>query len=295
MKVIVTIPAFNEEQTILKVIRDIKEVLEQNKYNYELLVINDGSTDNTVKVSEEAGAKVISHNRNMGLAQAFRTEVRECLKRKADIIVHTDADGQYQAKDIPILIKEVQNGADLVLGSRFKGGIEYMPSLKKLGNKAFSKVISKITGYKISDCQTGFRAFTKEVAENVPITSFHTYTQEQIIRTLRLNYKIVEVPTFFARRGGGGKSRLMKNPLEYAIKAWINLLRVYRDYEPLKFFGMIGSLFLSIGLLCGVYLLYNFIQTGIVGHLPLTILSVLFILLGIQIVIFGFLADMLKK
>jgi hypothetical protein len=107
--------------------------------------------------------------------------MRECLKRNADIIVHTDADGQYSANDVPILIKEVVNGADLVLGSRFKGGIESMPWLKKLGNIAFSKVISKITGFRISDCQTGFRAFTKEVAEQIQITSFHTYTQEQII------------------------------------------------------------------------------------------------------------------
>lgn len=294
MKVIITIPAYNEEKTIGNVVREIKDVLKGRDYSSEVLVVNDGSSDNTEEVAKKAGAFVVSHNRNSGLASTFRTEVRECLRRRADIIVHTDADGQYLAKDIPVLVKEVQNGADLVLGSRFKGGIESMPRLKKLGNVAFSRVISKITGFRISDCQTGFRAFTKEVAESIQITSFHTYTQEQIIRALRMNFKVVEVPTYFAKRGSG-RSRLMKNPLEYALKAWINLLRVYRDYEPLKFFGMVGAVFLGAGIIIGLFLFYNFLVTGVVGHVPLTLLSVLLMLLGFQIGLFGFLADMLKK
>jgi dolichol-phosphate mannosyltransferase len=109
-----------------------------------------------------------------------------------------------------------------------------------------------------------------------------------------MNFNIVEVPSYFAKRDSG-KSRLMKSPIEYAIKAWINLLRVYRDYEPLKFFGIIGAVFLGIGIIIGLFLFYNFLMTGVVGHVPLTLLSVLLMLLGIQIGLFGFLADMLKK
>src|SRR3989344_2750513 len=121
MKVIVTIPAFNEEKTIGRVVAEIKTVMKERGYRFEVLVVNDGSSDSTEEVAKKAGAVVVSHNRNLGLATAFRTEVAECLKRKADVIVHTDADGQYLAKDIQLMIKEIQMGADLVLGSRIKG------------------------------------------------------------------------------------------------------------------------------------------------------------------------------
>jgi len=290
-KIVVTMPAYKEEQTIGYVIRDIKEVLRGKKYNYTILVVDDGSKDKTKEIAEKNGAIVVSHNRNLGLAQAFRTEMKECLKLNADIIVHTDADGQYLAEDIPRLIEQVKGGYDLVLGNRFIGGIESMPVLKQLGNLAFSNTISKIVKYRVGDCQTGFRAFTKEVAK-IEIGSDHTYTQEQIIRAVNLGFKIKEIPTYFRKRDG--ESRLMKNPFEYAFKAWINILRIYRDYRPLKFFGSIGLFFLLLGVFIGIILVLNFIFTGRVGHLPLTILSMLLVIIGVQIGLFGFLADMKK-
>jgi len=290
-KIVVTIPAYNEEKSIGYVVKEIKEVLDKKKYNYSVLVVDDGSKDNTKEVAEKAGAAVVSHNRNLGLAQAFRTEMKECLRLKADIIVHTDADGQYLAEDIPRLIEQLKEGYDLVLGNRFIGGIESMPVLKQLGNLAFSNTISKIVRYRVGDCQTGFRAFTREVAE-IPINSDHTYTQEQIIRAVNLGYKLKEIPTYFRKRDG--ESRLMKNPFDYAFKAWINILRIYRDYRPLKFFGTIGAFFFSMGVLIGLILVLNFIFTGKVGHLPLTILSMLLVVIGVQIGLFGFLADMKK-
>ena len=290
-KIVVTMPAYKEEQTIGYVIRDIKEVLSGKKYSYTILVVDDGSKDKTKEIAEKNGAIVVSHNRNLGLAQAFRTEMKECLKLNADIIVHTDADGQYLAEDIPRLIEQVKGGYDLVLGNRFIGGIESMPVLKQLGNLAFSNTISKIVRYRVGDCQTGFRAFTSEVAK-IEIGSDHTYTQEQIIRAVNLGFKIKEIPTYFRKRNG--ESRLMKNPFEYAFKAWINILRIYRDYRPLKFFGSIGLFFFLLGVFIGIILVLNFIFTGRVGHLPLTILSIMLVIIGVQIGLFGFLADMKK-
>jgi len=290
MKIIITIPAYNEEKTIVGVIKEIKEVMDETDYNYRILVINDGSKDKTEKVAKQAGAIVFSHPANLGLAETFRTEMQKCLEEGADIIVHTDADGQYQAKDILKLIKEVENGFDLVLGDRFAGGIEKMPLMKKMGNKAFSRTISRITNKKINDCQTGFRAFTKEVAQKIIIKSDHTYTQEQIIKAVRQKYKIKEIPTYFSARLG--KSRLMRNPFEYAIKAWINILRIQRDYKPLKFFGSIGLFFMLLGIILGIWLVKLFLTTGKVGHLPSTILCMLLIISGLQILFFGFLADM---
>ncbi len=291
--IVISIPSYNEEKSIGLVINAIKQVMSKSKYKYKILVVDDGSRDKTAGVAKKYGAVVYSHPYNYGLAEAFRTEMKKALELKADVIVHTDADGQYLAQEIPILIKEMENGYDLVLGSRFRGRIEYMPLIKRIGNKAFSRVISKITRLKITDAQTGFRAFTKEVAK-LNIISNHTYTQEQIIKAVHNKFKIKEIPVTFIKRKTG-QSRLLRNPFEYAIKAWINLFRIYRDYRPLMFFGSFGLFFLSIGFLIGLYLLILFILTERVGHLPLTMASVLLILLGVQIIFFGFLADMRKQ
>jgi len=167
MKVIISIPAFNEERTLPKVLEEIKGVMKGTKYKYEIVVLNDGSKDKTVEVAKKHGAIVVSNRRNRGLAYTFKHEMKVCLERKADIIVHTDADGQYHSKHIPELIAKVEEGWDLVLGSRFKGKIQYMPLMKRLGNQAFSRVLSNFTGKRISDSTTGFRAFTAELAGEI--------------------------------------------------------------------------------------------------------------------------------
>lgn len=294
MNVIITIPAYNEERTIGKVIEETKRVMQDHGYRFEIIVVDDGSTDRTALIAKKSGAIVYSHPKNYGLAETFKTEIEKCLEHRADIIVHIDADMQYLPKEIPLLIKEIEKGADLVLGSRFKGKIESMPLIKRIGNIAFSMVVSHITRSKISDAQTGFRAFTKDVAEKIKIISTHTYTQEQIIKAVRNKFKVKEVPVYFARRRGS-KSRLMSNPFGYAIRAWTNLLRIYRDYEPLKFFGAVGSVFLLSGFLLGLIPVVTFFLTGVVGSLPKILLTILFISVGVQIIIFGFLADIFRK
>ncbi len=294
MKILVTIPAYNEGKTIGMLIQKIKKVLDGKKYNHEIMVVDDGSTDNTRDVAERAGAEVFSHQRNFGLAETFRTEMERVAKKKADVIVHIDADMQYLPEEMPSLLEPIAEGkADLVLGSRFLGKIEKMPLIKKWGNRAFSRVITNITGIKITDGQTGFRAFTKKVAEEIKITSTHTYTQEMIIRAVKNKYRIKEVPVTFKKREGGG-SRLMSNPLSFAVKAWVNIIRVYRDYEPLKFFGGFGLFLMSIGLLIGIYILWLLFNSGfgfIDTKIPTILLGTLFFLGGLQILLFGFLAD----
>jgi len=294
MKVVVTLPAYNEEKNIGIVLTRIHAVMRGLKYKYHVLVVDDGSKDKTVEIATKNGAKVISHPVNFGLAETFNTEMKESLKLNPDIIVHIDADKQYNPEDIPKLIKEVKEGYGLVLGSRFRGHIESMSFIKKWGNMAFSRIISKISRQKITDAQTGFRAFTKELA-GIKITSNYTYTQEQIIRASKAKFKIKEVPIFFGKRGGNTKSRLMKNPFDFAIKAWINLIRLYRDYEPLKFFGLAGGLLLSIGIIIGLWVVYLFLTRGVIGRTPSIILSMLLIVVGVQIMIFGLFADMNRK
>jgi len=263
--IVVTIPAYNEERTIGRVIEDIKKAMYENNYNYKILVVNDGSRDKTVEIAESKGAVVFSHS--------------------------TDADGQYPSFYIPILIKKIQEGYDLVLGSRFGQGKYSGSFMKKLGNVAFAKVFSSLLKTKLRDTTTGFRAFRKEVAE-LPVINNFTYTQEQLIRAGKAKMRITEVPitTNMTR-----KSRLFKNSFDYALKAWVNILRIYRDFEPLKFFGSIGLIFILFGLIIGLRLLYFFITSGKVGHIPSQVLTMLLIIVGVQIVLFGFFADSIRK
>lgn len=293
MKIIITIPAYNEAATIGNLVAEIKKVMTAGRYDYEVLVVDDGSSDATAAVAKKQGALVYQHPKNYGLAETFRSELQKCGELKADVIVHIDADHQYLPKEIPLLLKKINEGYDLVLGSRFKGIIEEMPLVKKVGNRAFSWVVSRIAGVPLSDAQTGFRVFTRAVAEKVTIISTHTYTQEQIIKAVKQKFRVVEVPITFAKRHD--KSRLISNPFEYALKAWINILRIYRDYEPLKFFGYLGMVFVSVGGVLGLMALYRFLMTGVVGALPRVVLSAVLLIVGVQIILFGFLADMMRK
>jgi len=291
MRVVISIPAYNEERTIGKIIDEIKHIMSFTRYDYKILVLNDGSKDKTVEIARKNGAIVISNKRNLGLAKTFKKEMEECLKLNADIIIHTDADGQYPSGYIPGMIKKVEEGYDLVLGSRFEKGKYKGSFINKLGNIAFARVFSSLLRKKITDTTTGFRAFTSEVAQ-LPLINSFTYTQEQLIRAGKAKMKISEIPITTNKTR---KSRLFKNPVDYAVKAWINIFRIYRDFEPLKFFGKIGLLMFALGFMIGIWLLYLFVTTlTIKGHVAAAILCMLLITTGIQIVLFGFLADMRK-
>ena len=291
MKVVITLPAYNEEKSLGPVLEAVKRAMKGSKYRYQLLVLDDGSSDKTAEIAKKAGAFVYSHKRNLGLAETFKKELELCLKLKADIIVHTDADGQYPARYILQLIQKIEAGYDLVLGSRFEKGHYSGSFLKKIGNKAFAYVFSNLLKTKITDTTTGFRAFTKEVAQ-LPLINNFTYTQEQLIRAHKGKMHIAEIPITTNRTR---ESRLFKNPFDYAMKAWINIFRIYRDFEPLKFFGLFGGLLFSIGFLLGLYALILWIMIDRVGGIPRVILSGVLMLVGIQIILFGFLADMHKK
>ncbi len=293
-KVVVTIPAFNEERSIGDVIEDIRMVMEKENYDYSIIVVDDGSSDRTADVAKDSGAIVISHPTNRGLGETFRTEIKECIKLNPDVIIHIDADGQYSPMEIPGLLNEIENGNDLVLGSRFKGSIEHMPLIKKLGNRMFSNAISRIIGFKVTDAQTGFRAFTRELAEKIEIKSGHTYTQEQIIKSVREKFRIKEVPINFAKRKCG-ESRLIGSTLAYAVKAWSNIFRIYRDYDPLKTFGLLGAIALLPGFIIGLWLMWFFLNEGIMPFTGLLVLTFLLITIGVIFILFGFIADMKRE
>jgi len=290
-KIIITIPAYNEENTLPAVLTEIKKVMDTTSYQYEILVVDDGSIDKTIEVAQKYGAITIP-KKHQGLAETFKVEMQECLKRKATIIVHTDADGQYHPQHLPQLIQKIEEGYDLVLGSRFRGKIEDMPWLKWLGNKAFSRVLTSLTRVKLTDTTTGFRAFTADVARDINYINTFTYTQEQIIKAAKQGFRITEIPIVTRKTRA---SRLFKNPFQYALRAWINIFRIYRDYEPLAFFGRIGLVGLAGGIAIGLYFVYLHFTSGISGHLGLLFLMMILLVFGLQTVLFGFLADMMRK
>ncbi|MCD1296038.1 glycosyltransferase family 2 protein [Methanocella sp. CWC-04] len=294
MKLVVMIPAYNEEQTIGAVIREIpRDACEK----VEVVVIDDGSTDNTYGEALKAGAdKIVKFKRNRGLAPAFRAGLETALSMGADIIVNTDADGQYDGMEIPKLIKPIlDRNADVVLGSRTKGTIEDMPLDKKAGNYIATLITRELSGCYISDAQTGFRAFTRDMALKLNVLSEYTYVQETLMQIASQGAVIVEVPINFRKRVGG-RSRLIGNIYGYAKRAGATILRTYRDYQPLKTFLFIGGCFLLAGLITGANVLVYFFNTGIItGKLPTAVLTVLLLIIGFQSVVMGILADMLKS
>jgi len=291
LKLVVSIPGYNEEKTVGKVIRDIPRDVADS---VEILVIDDGSTDRTAEEARNAGAdKVVSFDQNRGLAVAFRKGLEVALDTGADIIVSIDADGQYDPKEIPNLIRPIVLGeADLVLGSRFKGSIEEMSFGKRLGNIVATKATSLASGLSISDSQTGFRALSREAALRLNVLSDYTYVQETIIQAAHKGLRLVEVPCSFRRREGS--SRLISSIFDYARRAGLSVLRTYTSYRPLRTFLSIGGTVFVIGLVIGSRVLIHYLTTGLVSpYLPSAVLTAVLLIIGFQIMVLGLVADMI--
>lgn len=294
MKLIVMIPAHNEEKTISDVIKNVPRNIEGID-DIKVLVINDGSNDKTVEKARIAGAnKIISNKKNLGLAQTFKKGLNESLEMGADIIVNIDADNQYDSKEIPKLILPIlESRADIVLGDRQINKLDHMPLSKKIGNRIATWVTRRLSGYPVKDAQTGFRAFSREAALKLNILGSYTYVQETIIQAVHKDLIIEEVPISFRKREG--KSKLISNIFSYAKNAAVIILRTYRDYEPIKTFAIIGIIFIIISLIPGFVVLRNYFATGTFsGHTGRGLLTLLLVFIGVQIIVFGLLADMLR-
>ena len=296
MKLIVVLPALNEEENIVAVLNRIPEKIEGIDV-IEKLVIDDGSTDRTRELSIKAGASVISHPTNLGVGAAFKTALREVLKRKADIMVQIDADGQFNPEDIPKIAKPVIVGeAHMVSASRF-ADVNLIPPdippVKKWGNFQVSKIVSFLAGQKFMDVSCGFRAYGKEALLKLnPIADF-TYTQEVFLELVYKGLIIKEVPVEVKGKREIGESRVAGNIPRYAYQISRIMLTTFRDYKPFSFFGILALVIFFFGVALDLVPIINKFYTG--SLYPFKVFGVAglsFNFIGVLVFLMAFLADM---
>ena len=292
MKLIIQIPCFNEEDNLPNTLSVLPKQIDGIDI-IETMIIDDGSSDRTVDVASWNGVNhIIKLNRHQGLASAFRTGINEAVKLGADIIVNTDADNQYCADDIQLLVKPIlKNKADIVIGARAIDDIKSFSPLKKFLQKLGSKVMRFVSSADVQDAPSGFRAFNKEAATLLNVFDKYTYTMETIIQAKPKGLEIVSVP--IRTNPEIRKSRLVKNMFEYVKNSLFTMLRIFIIYRPFRFFIFIALIALLIGVAIGFrFLYYLYIGAG-AGHVQSLILSAIFIISGVQVALIAVLADLL--
>ncbi len=263
MKLLVAVPCYNEAEKIQEVLRSIPSTFEGIETT-RLLVVDDGSTDDTARLANEAGATVIRHKQNKGLGQAFRSAVDFAVEHGYDLMVNMDGDGQFNSDDIALLIAPILNGeADFVTASRFLKGkdIKNMPAVKRWGNARMNQLVSALCKQRFSDVSCGFRAYSRETLLKINFYGHFTYTQESFISFHFQGLTMREVPidvTYFSER----KSRIAGSILKYLKKTSGIIIGLMRDYYPMRFFGFLGLLFLVPAIVFGLMFLIHYIKVG---------------------------------
>jgi glycosyltransferase involved in cell wall biosynthesis len=220
LQVIVFLPAYNEEESIGMVIRSIPRDF-HDKVDVKVLVIDDGSSDRTVEVSNKAGADyIVSSPTNQGLGAAVRAGLRECFERGADIGVMIDADGEYPADYIPNLLQPIFQGeADYTMGSRFLGTIKGMKLHRRLGNYCFTFLQSLLLRRWIYDGQSGMRAFTRQAMQHAEIIHDYNYAQVLTLNLARKGFRVQEVPIPYHVRSTGSSFITFRGYLSSVLPA----------------------------------------------------------------------------
>ncbi len=291
-KLVIQIPCFNEEETLLTTLKSLPETVDGIS-EIEVLVIDDGSKDNSAQIAEKWGAKVLEIKPNKGLANAFRSGLQECLKMGADIIVNTDADNQYDASCMEDLIKPVLSGeADIVVGARDISSIKEFSFVKKLLQKLGSAVLRLLSSTKVQDAPSGFRAFSKDAALKLNVFDNYTYTMETLLQAGAKGLKVVSVPVRVNPQLR--KSKLVKNIFSYVVKSMKTTLRMFIVYRPFRFFIAFSLVTALFGLfLVGRFLYYYLLGQGN-GHIQSLIFAAVFLISAIQLAIVAVIGDLLS-
>ena len=241
MKITVGIPAYNEEKNLAKIIVKLKKMVDQ------ILVCDDGSTDSTCAIAESLGVTVIKHPENSGYGMAIRSIFLKAREINADLLVTIDADGQHKIEDINKIIKPIVDGrADISIGSRFLKEDNNTPGYRKLGVKVITKVTNSSLTEKVTDAQSGFRAYNNKVLQSLtPSDSGMGISTEILIKSSKLGFKIAEVPTEIQYEGDTST----QNPVSHGTEVLMSTLKYISIERPLRFYGIPSFIFFAIGLI----------------------------------------------
>jgi glycosyltransferase involved in cell wall biosynthesis len=292
-KIIIQIPCFNEESTLPIVLSALPRSLSGFDV-VEWLIIDDGCTDNTVRVAKQHGVDhVVNFRKNRGLARGFMAGIDKCLELGADVIVNTDADNQYMASDIPKLVEPIVAGlADIVVGSRPIDDIDDFSPIKKILQKIGSKVVRIVSKTKVRDVTSGFRAMSRDAAMQMNVFSEYTYTLESVIQAGQKNLAVLSVP--IGTNDYLRPSRLMSSIPSYISKSVATIFRIFVVYKPFRFFIVLGTVLFLLGILIGLRFLFYYLGGNGGGHIQSLILASLFLSAGFQIIMVAFLSDLLS-
>jgi len=292
-KLVIQIPCLNEADTLPATIRDLPRAI-PGIDAIEYLVVDDGSTDDTVEVARRAGVHyIVRFRRHKGLATAFMAGIDASLKLGADYIVNTDGDNQYAGDDITTLLAPLLAGkADIVIGDRNIQAVRHISMMRKRLQQLGSWVVRQVSSTKVPDTTSGFRAYTREAALRMTIVSEFSYTLESIIQAGKKRMAIAHVPIRTNR--DTRRSRLFGSVWTYLKASAATIVRIYAMYEPLKVFGSIGLVIFAGGLAISArFLYYYFAGTGS-GHLQSLILSAVLMIVGFQVALIGLVADVIS-
>ena len=241
MKVTIGIPAFNEEKNIAKMIVKLKKIYD------EIIVCNDGSTDLTGEIAENLGVIVINHKQNLGYGAGINSIIKKSKEIDTDILVTFDADGQHKVEDVIKVIEPIKNGdADLVIGSRFLSKAkEKIPEYRKIGINIITKVTNAGLKKKITDSQSGFRAYSKDLISKLDISDMGMgISTEILIKTNSLGFRITEIPITILYEG----KTSTQNPISHGTSVLFSTIKYTSIEHPLKFYGIPSLIFFVIGL-----------------------------------------------
>ncbi len=293
VKLVVQIPCLNEAETVGAVIQSIPRTI-PGIDAVTILVIDDGSTDNTIPEALKAGAdNVISCPARKGLAHAFMFGIENALELEADIIVNIDGDGQHNGTDIPALIQPIlEQKADITIGDRQMRKIKHYSWLKRKLELFGSHLMSKMTGLPVKDAVCGFRAFSREAALRINLWNHFSHTLETIVFAAQAGFTIKSVPV--TANPAVRSSRLARNMWSFIKQALGSTIRIYVIYQPFKFFMSLGTFFLFAGMFPVVRLIYFHFIGQTAGRFPSLVLGSICIFTALIFYTIGLLADLLS-
>lgn len=285
--ILAAIPAYNEEIAIGSVI------LRTKKYVDKVIVIDDGSTDATSIVAKMAGADVIHHDKNLGKGAALKCAFRRAKQLEADIFVCLDADGQHNPDEIPRLLEAIKTGdADMVIGSRFLKGINTVPIYRRIGQHVLNSLTNSISTTKVTDSQSGFRAFSKKAIHSLSCNEMGIGIESQLMSSAdELNLKIVEVP-ISCRYDVEHGSKM--NPFNHGFRVINTILKIVEERRPLLFFGVPGLVLVWIGLFFG----FQVVNTYTANHefaIGTALIVILLLMVGVISIFNGIMLHAISK